>query len=129
MPAVDVGSGTTITFGGGFTAEVVSIDGPGLKRVSLQTTHLGTTPQWHTFMPGNFIDAGELSMVLHLDPEHMDDVPIDHAPEAIVITYPDTSTATGTGFLTEASWGVAVDEIMELKCTLKLTGVLTFVGP
>ena len=76
-------AGTTITFGtSGFSANVLSIGGPGMSRAAIPSTHLGTATAM-THIPAELYDAGEMSMVIDYDGSQ--DPPIDGATETITI--------------------------------------------
>ena len=128
MP-VDLGTGTTITFGtSGFTANVVSVDWDGIERASVQTSHLGTTTA-HTFIPGDLYNPGEISLEIQFDPD--DFPPIDQAAETITVTFPLSSGGStaanwaGTGFATGFTAGVPLEELMTGTLTVKMSGAIT----
>jgi hypothetical protein len=118
----EIGTGTTITFGtSGFTGEILEITGPDGSRVSVPTSHLGTTVA-HTFMPGDLVDWGEVSLEIAFDPT--EDPPIDEAPESITITFPNSDTTSWefTGFVTGFNVRTPLEERMTATMRLKITG-------
>lgn len=122
--AIGPGDGTTITFGtSGFTGEIVSISGPNGTRLAIDGTHLGST-NWKAFTASGLVDGGEVSLTVHYDPTIT--VPVTAAAETITID-PNGSGATlsFTGFVISFGHNFAIDELMELSMTLKVTGAIT----
>ena len=75
------GSGTTITFAtSGYTADVLSIDGPTGVREAIDTTVLADDAEM-TFIPAKLIDLGELT--LEIEHEGVQDWILDDALEVI----------------------------------------------
>ena len=68
MPAVSaVGTGTTIVLGGiTLTVDRMSIGASGIRRESIETTHLGTSAA-RTFIPSDLYDPGSLEVAFQLD--------------------------------------------------------------
>lgn len=124
--AVDLGTGTTITFGtSGFAANLLSIDGPGISRESIDTSHMGTSNA-HTFTPGDLYDGGSIDITFEFAGD--DDPPYDGAEELITIDWGGAGTGkkwTFNAFMTDYSPGAAIDERMEASATLKVTGAVT----
>ncbi len=128
----DEGSGASITFGtSGTTINAISIQATGLAREALETTHLGTTGGYKTYIPADFKDPGEISVTFRYDP---DTQPPVTTAETITITYPvPAGKATGateasSGFV--SSWDAPTlenDSIMDATFTVKRTGVVSFV--
>jgi len=118
-----VGTGTTISFSTGFFAEILSVSGPNATRVSIPTSHMGTSAA-HTFVPGDLTDWGEMTVELAFDPSVTP--PIASAAESIVINFPDsdTSTWTFTGFMTGFSPSTPLEERATASCTIKVTGAV-----
>lgn len=57
--AADTGNGTTVTFGAwSFVGNIISITPGDETREALNVSHLGTT-NYHQFIPGDLVDAGE----------------------------------------------------------------------
>lgn len=120
----DTGFGISITFASGFFAEILSVDGPGLDRASVGTTHAGTTDGWATFIPSDIKDPGELEVEIAFDPD--EEPPIDDAAETITVTYPNGATWACSGFMTGFRPSVPIDDRMTASCTLKWSGKPTF---
>ena len=124
------GNGTTISFASSsFVANIYSIGGTTQTRDSLETSHLGTSGV-KEFMPDALIDGGESEIEFEWNPSFSTFPPIDAAAETITITFPLASgqstnaTLAGTGFLTSATSGSAVNgEIMRGSATIKWDGL------
>lgn len=122
--AIGPGDGTTITFGtSGFTGEIVSINGPNSTRAAIDGTHLGST-NWKAFTASGLVDGGEVSLTVHYDPTIT--VPISAAVETITID-PNGSgqVLSFSGFVISSGHSFAVDELMGLDMTIKVTGAIT----
>ena len=127
----DEGSGASITFGtSGTTINATSIQASGVAREALETTHLGTTGGYKTFIPADLKDPGEIAVTFRYNPNVQP--PISTA-ETITITYPvpagDSSGATeaSSGFV--SSWDPPAcenDAVMDATFTVKRTGVITY---
>ena len=128
MP-VDIGTGASVVFGtSSFTANFTSLSIDGITRISIPTSHLGTTTA-HTFVPGDLIDAGEFSMEFQWDPD--DYPPIEGAIETITISFPLSSggstkaTFAFSGFMTNFSGAIPLEDLMTGSATVKITGDIT----
>jgi len=127
----DTGNGTTVTFGtSSFTAAIDSVEWGGMERPAINTSHLGTT-SYETFMPGDMVDPGEVTLNIQYDPDAQP--PIAGAAETITIRYPTPSggsagaTHVGTGFVTKFTPGNAKNnELMMGSVTIKFSGSITF---
>ena len=124
---VDIGTGTTITFAdSAFSAELLSVNGSGLARASVDTTHLGTVGGM-TFIPTDLVDSGEFEIEIHFNPDNFP--PIDAPVEVITITFPlvagDSTPAKWVceGFMTNFDWGVQLEDKMTASATIKLSGL------
>lgn len=129
MPISDVATGLTIVFGTtGFAARIVSVDGPGASRPSIDTTHMATSAN-RTFMPGDLVDQGEVTITVHHDPSLTR--PIATAAETVTITHPIpagltvAATWAFSAFCTGYSPSFAIDELMQAQLTLKISGAVT----
>jgi len=120
------GYGTTITFGtSGFSANLISVDGPGLERGSIDITHMGTSNAM-AYIAQALYDVGEISVTFEFN--GADSPPISGATETITI---DWAGATGSGswsfsaFCTGYRPGASIGERMQATMTLKATGALS----
>lgn len=128
MP-VDLGTGASITFGtSGFTANITAINGQPITRPAIKTSHLGTTTA-DTFIPGDLYDPGGVQCEIQFDPD--DFPPVSGAVETITVTFPlgaGGSVAAKwafSGFMTDFSYGVPLEELMTGSFTLKASGAIT----
>ena len=122
----DVGTGLAIVFGtSGFTAEITDVNGQGISRESINTSHHGSTI-YHAFMPSDLVDPGELTMEFSFDPDEQP--PVTSATETITITFPlpaggvTAATLAASGFVTSWEWGAPLEEKMTATATIKWTG-------
>lgn len=127
-PAVNVGTGTTIGFSAGaYAAEVLNVSWSGISRPSIDTTHMGTVEAnnfgGRTFMPGDLVDPGELTVEYHFDPDL--DPLIDGAVVTITVTFPGTSTWAASGFCTAFEFTDPLEDKMVCSATFKITGGVT----
>lgn len=127
----DIGTGTSITFGtSGFTGEIIGVAQSGIERPAIPTSHLGTTSS-HTFMPGDLVDEGEVTLEVAYNPNTQP--PIRGAAETITITFPVPSgssngaTAQFSGFCTGWDWNAPLEEKMVANVTIKISGTVTWV--
>lgn len=137
MAGATVNIGTASTVGGsGYTAEVTNISWSGISRGAVDTTHMGTVEAGNfggrTFMPTDLVDAGEITVECHFDPDT--DLAIDAAAAAVTITFPlvtgDGSSATwaASGFCTSFEWNDPLEDKMVATMTIKMTGGVTLVA-
>lgn len=125
--AIDVSTGTTITFGtSSWTGAVQSIDSLSFERQVKDRTHLGTTT-FRAKAPGDLQDAGGLTVRFFFDPD--DPPPITAAVETITLTFPIPvgksagATLAGTAFVSSYSFSVPeADEDMTAEMTIIWTG-------
>jgi len=119
-----LGTGTTIGFASGFLAEILDLSGPTLSRVSVQSSHMGTPANYHTFLEGKLVDAGELTVEMGFDPDATP--PIVNVPETVTITFPDSGSTTWVfqGFLTSFEVADPLEDKMTATATIKATGPL-----
>lgn len=127
----DTGFGTTITFQSGWFASVTSAQWGGIKRESIDTTHMASTSGWATFMPSDIKDAGELTVEMLFDADTTFITPIGAAAESVTFTFPiETGHSTAatwacSGFLTSFEIGVPMDDKMTSTAKIKFSGVPT----
>ena len=120
----DSGFGTPIAFSSGFFAEIISVDGPDLSREAIDTTHMGTTNGWKTFIPSDLKDGGPLSVEMAYVPGTSP--PIGEAESSGTVTYPDSSTCSFTGFMTSFSSSIPIDDRMTASAEIKVNGEVSF---
>ena len=127
--AADVGTGTGVTFSAGaFTANVLSVDGPGMTRESFQTSHMGSSPAWHTHIPGNLADPGEITIEYQFEGDDVYPTLITQAANTITIDVAGTGVGfrwAATGFATAATPAIPLEDIMTSSVTFKLSGAVS----
>ena len=129
--AVDIGTGTTVTFGtSGITANITDVGWSGLSRESVPTSHMGTTGGM-TYTPADLYDPGELTLEVQFDPDKNYEVDIARVAETITVTFPlasGQSTASAwsaTGFITGIEWDDPLEGLMTGTITCKMSGAIT----
>lgn len=118
----DVGTGTTFTFSG-FSGELLSINGSGITREVINTSHMGTT-SYHTFLKCDLVDPGELELEFAFDPSSP--VPITGDAATGTVTFTDSSTFASSMICTAWSWGAPLEDKMTATATFKCTGSPTW---
>lgn len=118
----EISTGLVITFSSGFLAEILDVSGPGASRVSIETSHMLTPANSHTFTPGDLTDWGEFTIEVAFDPGTKP--PIQNAPEPITITWADSAASVWsfTGFMTSFDIGAALEERMTATVGIKISG-------
>ena len=121
-----VGNGATIAFGtGSFPADLTSITASGCSREAIETTTLATTGA-KTYIPGFLVENGELSVEGYWEGT---EPPSAAEPTSITVTVPTststTKTLTGSGFVTQWSWGAPLEELVSFSATVKWSGAVT----
>jgi predicted secreted protein len=129
---VDQGFGSTITFASSFVGSIRTIDWSGLTRNPLDTTHMGTTNGWMTYLPSDLKDAGELTVEVFFDPSKDWKTQIGAAAATCTLTFPvptggtTAGTIAGSAFLTSFEVNDPYDDVMTATIKLRFTGELTF---
>ncbi len=118
-----LGTGTTITMSG-FTANILSVDGPSMTRESIQTSHMSTT-NYHTFIPASLVDGGELTLEVEFGATTA--IPITGSATTVTIVWGGTANTSWSfsGFLTAFTPNAAIDERMTASATIKIAGEIT----
>jgi hypothetical protein len=127
-PAVDLGTGTTLTYSG-FTYEITNISVSGITREVIETVHLSTAPAGageigsKTYIAGDLSDPGEVSVEGHFNPD--DTPPIEAVASNLTITFPSGATWVASAQLTSFDVTVPTEEKMTFSSTFKLVGSIT----
>lgn len=112
-----VGTGTTITAGTStFTAQVETIT-HNSTRPAIDATHLSSAGA-RDYVPGDLQDGTVTLTIYRKDGEA---VPITAAAETWTITYPDNDTQVFTGFITQATTNVVVDEMVKCDVVIQIS--------
>lgn len=123
--AIDIGTGTTVTFAStSFAMQITNVKWSGITRPAVKTSHLGSSAV-DTFMPGDLYDPGNLVLSCQYDAGAVKP-PISSAAENITVTAPDANTAAAYGFVID--WGAEypLEELMTAEVTVKFTGAISF---
>ena len=124
----DLGHGATVTFQSGILGKILSIDWSGIAREAIPTTVLDTSGG-KTFTPGDNYDLGELVVECQFDTDAAWNTAIAAAAENTTVTFGDSQTWMGSGFLTNLDIGNITNEgVMTSTATIKFTGSITL-GP
>ncbi len=119
------GTGTTILFGtSGFSAKLISVDGPSMERAAIDVTEMASTAM--EFLEASLSDVGSVDITFEFIGS--DDPPIDAATETITIDWAGQGvgkTWAFSGFMTSYAPGAAIGERMQASATLKASGALT----
>jgi len=125
----DIGTGTTVLFGtSGFTGHLLDVSWDGIERPSIDTSHLATVG-FMTFIPGDLVDPGEISLELAFDPD--DTPPIQASAETVTVTFPLFALTTpanwaASGFMRTFSFSSPLEEKMTATTAVKASAAITF---
>jgi len=123
--------GTTITYDGSSSVSTVtSLSPPAIEYGDINTTHYGLSDDFRTFEAG-LADPGECVVGVEYDDTEFAAL-YDIAGESKdwVITFPDGSSITFSGYIKGMPLEVPDaddDEIMRLEFTIKVSGKPTFI--
>lgn len=123
------GQGASVTFPSGYAAKVLSGSWEGIKRPAIETTHIGTAAAGagkvgnRTFIPGRITDPGEITLNLFFDTNTRP--PVEEAAGSYVITLPNTSSFTVTGFATDFDMDDPLDAAMTSTIKIKPADTIT----
>lgn len=123
----DIGTGITIGFSGGFTAEILKISSSGVEVPVIDTSHHGTTGS-RTKMVADLIDEGDIDVELQFDPDTLPPLKIT---QTVTITFPvpagltNGATLVGSGAITKRDWEVPHEDKMTGKYTMTWLGAVT----
>ena len=146
-PAAHIGTGTYLTFGGVFTGtpatsvyQITSCGWSGISRPEVETTHMGTPVSPKTFggktwIPGDLVDPGELSVEGHFNPALAP--PIEQAQGALTLVFPagiatatnQTASWSAVASCTSFSMGDPMEDKMTFDATFKLSSTVTETAP
>jgi hypothetical protein len=111
-------------------ADVISIEGPGLTRDTVDATHMGSTERFREFV-GGLRDAGEVTIELNFDPGGTAQIALvaSYRSDSAInyrITFPDATIWEFAAFVTSISPTTPLDDKMTLSAGFKLTGKPAF---
>jgi hypothetical protein len=124
--------GTVLKRGATTIAQVVNIDGPSMKKETIDTTHLTTTNRWRTHI-SSLRDGGEVTFELFFDPVDSghealeDDFAGDAAPTTFSIVWSDAAPTTWSfaAMVVEISPKAPLGEALKGSYKLKVSGPVT----
>lgn len=140
--SVHHGTGTSIVFGTNpYSGKLLSVEWSGISRPSLAVSHMSTTVATGAttnfgdalFIPGLFVDPGELALEFQFDPDQ--EFPNLHAVSSgtCTVTFPKVAgDSTAAKFTASDSFWTAIDisipmeEVMTISITIKLSGVVAY---
>ena len=132
-PAVNTATGSTITFETGFFAQLLNVSLNGIARPAIKTSHFGstagngtTTIGGDTFIPGDLANPGTMECEFHFNPDTTP--PIMGAAATVTLTIAGSATPATwacSGFMTEFSVSMPLEDKMVANATIQLSGVWT----
>ena len=122
------GHGTTLKWGAGPTSvvEVLSIGGPEQAADVLDVTNMDSATKTAEKIKG-MLDAGEISFELNYVKAQAATLQgkLGGAAETWLITLPDASTYSCSGFISSLGTQIPFDDKITQSCTITLTGAMT----
>lgn len=110
-------------------AEINNINGPGMRRETIDTTALDTAGGYRTFIAG-FRDPGTITMSMNFTRDGYetmkDDFENDNAQNyEIVLPDSDTTSLEFEGLVTECPLTIPLDDKMTMDITIQISGQVT----
>jgi predicted secreted protein len=115
----------------GTIGEVRKLDVSGRKRDSIDVSSCDSTSSAREFIPG-MMDEGEITVEVVYDGSNtgvayaLDGAFTGKTAETWTITWPDTSSHSGSGFITNLSTATAFESEITQSITIKCSGVWTY---
>lgn len=122
--------GSTITFNGSLVGGLTSIGEVTPDSEELDATTLDSVGGYREYLQG-FKDSGEVSLTGYLVPGDVGQVALRTGygtgdVDAVVITYPDSTTVSFNGYVKSYSMGAAdVDGIVGFAASIRISGAVT----
>jgi len=126
------GFGSTFTFDGGASANIISISMDGAKLTAIDIT---TIAERHRTFTAGVIDSGTITVEANYDTgggqsKAWDQISITAASAAPVaksfsISAGGAYTISGSGIVTDFSTKIGIDSVLTVSFTVKVTGALT----
>jgi predicted secreted protein len=109
--------------------EVTDINGPGMTRATIDTTHLATEGGYRTFITG-FRDAGTLTFTMNFTRDSFEllktDFESDDAVDfELVLPDEDNTSFEFSGLVTEMPLTIPTDDKITNSVTIKISGAIT----
>ena len=129
----DIGTGATLVIGTAWTVNVTSLGFGGVTRPAIKSSHLGSANNVDTFIVGDLYDAGTIEVGFQVDTEDPNSkvIPFAKAVATLTINYPLNAAVDQTaakdvvsGFITNVSWDVPLEDLCTGTATFKLTGTI-----
>lgn len=110
-------------------ANIENISGPGASRETIDTTTLGTTGGYRTFIAG-FRDAGTVDFTMHFTRDDYELMKTDFESDELVdymIVLPDDDSTSFSfqGLVTEMPLDIPPDEKITADVSIKISGEVT----
>lgn len=118
------GHGTTVTWSG-FTANLISVDGPSRERGAIDTTVMSAQTAM-TYIAAALYDGGSMDLTVEYNGDET--IPIGGAATEITIAWAGQSTGYKTqftGFMTAFSPSAAIGERITGKVSCKVAGIIS----
>jgi hypothetical protein len=126
------GFGSTFTFDGGASANIISISMDGAKLTAIDTT---TIAERHRTFAAGVIDSGTITVEANYDTaggqskawDQISSTATSTAPvaKAFSISAAGQYTISGNGIVTDFSTKIGIDSVLTVSFTVKVTGALT----
>jgi hypothetical protein len=123
--AIDIGTGSTITFSSSYFATILSIEWSGMKRDAIPTSTMATTGG-RTFVPSDTYDPGELQVEFQYDSAKSPITPMTAVAETVTLLFPGAALSlAASGYMTDMSITDRFEPLITAKATIKFTGAIT----
>lgn len=123
--AVDLGTASTLTGGSsGAFSQMTDVQWSGISREPIRTSAMDTSA-WHTFVPADLQDPGELQVERLSD--GTDSLLGAAAAETWTLLFGGNTSASAacSGFVTSEEWGVPFEDNITQRITIKLSGAIS----
>lgn len=133
MAGTDVGTGTTLTYGTSFFAEIVSMDIDGAEIPVIDAPHMGGAGV-HKLIFGKLQRPPQLTLEVNLDADKDWKSKIAATTESVTITFPipaggsSGATWSFTGKMVSFSASIPVEDRMSATAVIQATTLPTFVA-
>lgn len=141
-PGTFFGASAALTTASTLITEFEEFSWSGMERNAVETTHLGSTNGYKTFVPGDIIDNGELTITGKYSTQLNYETLFRSTGkcDTLTVTFPKRPTSCGQSLPTTAAtcaWSVIFtkfeptfsnDEVIKARFTFKVTGAATHVA-